>query len=156
MMYVYELEISSAEEGGYLVTSFDMEGATSGATLQEAYQYGADWLRAHLEHCEMHQLPVPAATYGNAPRNGGTVAVFVVIAGIETIPRVSLAEAARRLGVTPGRITQMLANNLLESFEADGRKWITVHSIEARLAEQPKAGRPKKLKPEEPSPLTLR
>lgn len=37
----------------------------------------------------------------------------------------------------------MVAANKLEALEDAGRKWITEASVEAHLAEKPKAGRPK-------------
>lgn len=48
------------------------------------------------------------------------------------------------LGVSAGRVTQMMDARRLEWLEDAGRKWVTVYSVEARLAEQPKAGRPRR------------
>ena len=67
-----------------------------------------------------------------------------VDAGKETVSRMTAAAAARELGVTPGRVSQMVKAGLLESFEMDGRTWLSRGSVEARKEEAPKAGRPRK------------
>lgn len=52
--------------------------------------------------------------------------------------------AAHELGLTSGRISQMVKAGQLETFEFEDRTWITRGSVEARKAEAPKPGRPKK------------
>ena len=42
------------------------------------------------------------------------------------------------LGVTKGRVSQMVKANQLEAFRDGGTVWVTLDSIEARLAEKPK------------------
>ena len=107
----------------------------------------------------MHDLPMPEATFGNKPKHeDGQNIIVAVQVEKENIPRYTFAEAARQLGVTRGRVSQMVDACLLETFELHGRKWVTKYSVEARLAERPKAGRPRKKKSEdkieEPAALT--
>lgn len=144
MTHVYEFEMFKDEEGWFLVLPFDMEGGTQGGDFKEACAMAADWLRTEMEHRDMHGIPFPEATFGNEPREGGTVVVVAVDAGKETVPRMTASAAAKVLGVTRGRVSQMLASGKLESFEFEGRKWVSRYSVEARLAEKPRAGRPKK------------
>ena len=92
----------------------------------------------------MHGLDFPEATFGNEPKNGGRNIIVAVSADVGTVAKVLPSEAARMLGVTPGRVTQMVAAGQLEAFEDAGRTWVTVASVEARIAEAPKAGRPRK------------
>jgi excisionase family DNA binding protein len=61
------------------------------------------------------------------------------------VRKVTASEAARRLGVSPGRVTQMIAANQLEGYREGQRTWVTIDSIEARLAEAHPAGRPRKV-----------
>ena len=143
MLRIYEFEVFE-DDGCFLAFPFDMDGGTQGETFAEACEMAADWLQTECEHRAMHDEPFPKATFGNAPKNGGTVVVIAVKASKDTVRRLSPSEAARMLGVTPGRVTQMVAANKLEAFELNGRKWITLDSVEARLHEAPKAGRPKK------------
>ena len=121
-----------------------MEGGTQGKNMAEAAEMAADWLQTEMEHRAMHDLPFPAPTFGNELQHGGERLVVAVNAGKDTVPRMTAAVAARELGVTPGRVSQMVKAGLLESFEDEGRTWISRGSVEARKAEAPKAGRPKK------------
>ena len=150
MLCVYEFEVFK-DEGFYLAFPFDMGGGTQGRDMEEVSKMAADWLKLEMEHRAMHDEPFPKATFGNKLQHGGERLVVAVEAGKETVPRVTQADAARRLGVTPGRVSQMVANLQLESFEYDGRTWITLYSVEARLAERPKAGRPRKAKSDDDS-----
>lgn len=143
MLHVYEFEIFE-DEGCLLAFPYDMEGGTHGKDFKEVCEMAADWLQTEMEHRAMHDLPFPESTFDNAPRHGGRNIVVAVNAGKDTVPKVLPSEAARMLGVTPGRVTQMMDADQLEWFEDAGRKWVTVYSVEARLADQPKPGRPKK------------
>lgn len=143
MLHVYEFEVI-ADDGMLLAFPYDMDGGTQGADFKEVCENAADWLQLEMEHRAMHGEPFPESTFDNEPRHGGRNVVVAVNAGIETVPKVLPSEAARMLGVTPGRITQMVDAGQLEAIEDAGRKWITVYSIDARKAEQPKPGRPKK------------
>ena len=46
------------------------------------------------------------------------------------------------LGVSRGRVSQMLAAGQLEGFRRGRAMFVTRESVKARLAEAPKAGRP--------------
>ena len=139
---VYEFEIAQVE-GIYAVVPYDFDGATQGIDYAEACEMGADWLKTTIEDYEIHGRALPPATFGNVPRYGGTNVVFAVMAGRETVDKVSATQAARMLGITPSRVSHMLASNLLEGWRDGRNTFVTVDSINARLAERPKAGRPK-------------
>ena len=143
MVHVYEFEVYESE-GFQIVEPFDLEGGTEGYDVRDAAMMAVDWLKITVEHCAMHHIELPEPTFGNRPRHGGTVMLVAVDAGVETVPRVTPAEAARALGVTPGRVSQLMASGRLEHFEYGGRTWVSRYSLEARLAERPKPGRPKK------------
>ncbi|MEG2533989.1 MAG: DNA-binding protein [Gordonibacter sp.] len=143
MMHVYEFEVFE-DDGWYLALPFGMEGGTQGKSIKEAAINASDWLQIEMEHRAMRELPFPQETFGNEPRNNGKIMLVAVNAGTNTVPRVTAAEAARRLGVTRGRVSQMIASGLLEIFELDGRTWVSTYSVDARLSEKPKAGRPRK------------
>lgn len=143
MLHVYEFEVFE-DEGLVMAFPYDMDGGTQGADFKEACENAADWLRTEVEQRAIHGEPMPEATFGNGPRHGGRNVVIAVDAGLGSIRRVLPSEAARMLGVTPGRVTQMVSAGLLDAFEDSGRKWVTVDSVEARMAEHPKAGRPRR------------
>ena len=143
MLHVYEVEVFK-DGDFYLAFPFDMDGGTQGYSIQEASEMAADWLQTEMEQRAMHDLPLPKATFGNEPQHGGERLLVAVNAGKDTVRRMTAAEAARRLGVTRGRVSQMVGSGLLETFELDGRRWVTEDSVNARLADAPKAGRPKR------------
>lgn len=140
---VYEFEIVPAE-GGYVAIPYDLEGGTQGDSFEDLCLMVADWLKLTIESCELRGAPLPRATFGNAPRHGGTNMVFAVTAGRETIERVSATEAARLLGVTQGRVSQMLGAHVLEGWREGRNTYVTLDSVRARLAERPRAGRPRR------------
>lgn len=140
---VYEFEIVPTE-GGYVAIPYDLEGGTQGDSFQELCLMVADWLKVTIEDHELRGTPLPRATFGNAPRHGGTNMAFGVTAGRETIERVTVTEAARLLGVTPGRVSQMVASSQLEGWREGRNTYVTLDSVRARLAERPRAGRPRR------------
>ena len=131
-------------EGIYAVIPYDFDGATQGMDYAGACEMGADWLKTTIEDYEIHGHELPPATLGNVPRHGGLNVVIAVQAGRETVEKVNATQAARMLGVTPSRVSHMLASNLLEGWRDGRNTFVTVDSVNARLAEHPKAGRPKR------------
>ena len=143
MIHVYEFEVFE-NEGWYIALPFGMDGGTQGRDPKEVAVNASDWLQMEMEHRAMRELSFPQETFGNEPRNGGKIMLVAVNAGKDTVPRMTAAEAAHRLGVTRGRVSQMVSSGQLETFELDGRTWVSEYSVDARIAEQPKAGRPRK------------
>ena len=143
MLHVYEFELFE-DDGMYLAFPFDMEGGTQGETVEEACRMAADWLQTEMEYRDMNGESFPEATFGNKPTHGGQALVIAVNAGKDTVDKVSASDAARMLGVSPGRVSQMIANDQLQAFKDGHKTWVTVDSINARLEESPKAGRPRK------------
>ena len=144
MLHVYEFEVFEGDGGWLIAAPFDMEGGTQGADMREVSELAADWLQTEMEHRAMHELPFPEATFGNPPRHGGERLVVAVNAGKDTVPRMTSAAAARELGVSAARVSQMVKSGQLETFEHDGRTWVSRGSVEARKEEAPAAGRPRK------------
>lgn len=140
---IYEFEIVPSE-GGYVAIPYDLEGATQADSFDDLCLSVADWLKVTIEDHELRGVPLPRATFGNTPRHGGTNMVFGVTAGRETIERVTVTEAARLLGVTPGRVSQMVASSQLEGWREGRNTYVTLDSVRARLAERPRAGRPRR------------
>ena len=128
MLHVYEFELFE-DEGKICVVPFDMDGATCGDDFKDACEMAADWLQLEMEHRAIHNLPFPEATFGNFPKQGGKVVIIAINAGKETVPKMTAAEAARQLGVTRGRVSQMVSTGQLETLEEGGRKWITKYSL---------------------------
>ena len=146
-MYVYEMEFFPIASGGFVVYPCDeaLGGATSGDDFADAVEYAADWLRMTLEGYLMRGDSVPKAEFGHIPQQpGGRIVVLAVEASLDLIPAVTAAEAARMLGVSTARVAQMCSARRLESWKEGSRRMVTLDSINARLAECPQAGRPRK------------
>lgn len=142
MLGVYEFELFE-DEGAICAFPYDLEGGTFGAGWKEAAEMAADWLKGELEHMLMAGQEPPEATFGHEPvHEGGRVAIVAVEADLSKMSTVSGARAAEMLGVSRPRVTQMVKSGQLEGWR-DGRDLrVTTESIDARLAEAPKAGRP--------------
>lgn len=149
-MYVYEMEFFPGETGEIVVVPCDevFGGATSGDDLADAVECAADWLRVTLEGYLMQGRSVPRGSFGHEPKQpGGRIIAVAVEASLDLIPAVTAAKAAKLLEVSTARVAQMCSAQLLESWKDGGQRMVTMASINARLEEQPKAGRPKTLSP---------
>ncbi|WP_455022091.1 type II toxin-antitoxin system HicB family antitoxin [Lancefieldella rimae] len=136
MLYVYEFEVfEDKEDGGYIAIPFDLKGGTDGDTRQECLEMAADWLKATAEHYLMHNLNMPAPTIDNHPVYGGKIYSIVLDTDLGSIARLSKAQAARELGVSPGRITQLINAGMLETFVYKGKEYVTEASVVARKAD---------------------
>lgn len=118
--------------------------AVAAAIFADACEMAAEWLQGECEYRAIHDEPFPKQTFGNQPKNGGKVVIVAVNADKGTVRKVNASRAAEMLGVTKGRVSQMVKANQLEAFRDGGTVWVTLDSIEARLVEKPKAGRPAK------------
>ncbi|MDR2714689.1 MAG: helix-turn-helix domain-containing protein [Coriobacteriales bacterium] len=143
MHYVYEFEIYESE-GKLVALPFDMNGGTQGGTPREAAFMATDWLRLDIEHRLMNGLEIPKATFGNEPQQNGRILLIAIEASLDTISAVAAYKAADMLGVSRGRVSQMVSAGLLDGFRKGRDAFVTTDSIAARLAERPKAGRPSK------------
>ncbi|OUO60414.1 helix-turn-helix domain-containing protein [Olsenella sp. An270] len=141
---VYEFEVFQ-EEGRFIAVPYDMEGATQGEDFEDLCLMVADWLKMHIEDWEIAGKELPTPTFGNKPRHGGTNMVFGISAGIETIEKVTASEAARMLGVTQGRVSQMIKDARLYGWREGRNAYVSLDSVRARLTEKPRAGRPLKV-----------
>lgn len=142
MLHVYEFEVFESE-GWFLALPFDMDGGTQGATFAEACEMAADWLKTMGEHWAMAGEDAPEATFGNEPEHGGKTVIVAVDAGIDTVKAVSASEAADMLGVSRPRVSQMIKANQLVGFRKGRDTLVTLDSVNARLSDKPKSGRPK-------------
>lgn len=146
MFVVYEFEVYKGEEH-YLAKPFDLPvGCAEGRAPQEAALDAANWLKTALDGYLLYENRIPEPTYGNKPQHGGTILLIGVETGKEFIRRMSAADAARALGVTRGRVSQLIKAGMLDTFDLNGRTWVTTDSVEARLADPPRIGRPRKNK----------
>lgn len=143
MQYTYEFEIYKNKRQ-FVAECKDFGIVTQGKNIEQAYEMSEDILKLTIEEYLMNDKPLPNPTYCTQAVNGGLIAVITVDVDIRDIKALTAKEAAKHLGVSTGRISQLVNNGLLEGFKRDGISWITIDSINARLADKPKKGRPSK------------
>ena len=137
MIYIREFEFYSSN-GYVLAVPCDMGGGTFGATLEEAAESAADWL---FETITDHLIANEAIPGGKL---GGKVIAIAVNASLGNVDAMTAADAARMLGVSTARVAQMCASGKLASWKDGSKRMVARRSVEARLAEAPAPGRPKK------------
>lgn len=81
--------------------------------------------------------------FGHEPRHGGKIVAVTVSRELGDIPAVTAADDARMLGVSLARVSQLLNAGLLDSWKDGTKRMMSKASIEARLADTPRVGRPK-------------
>jgi predicted RNase H-like HicB family nuclease len=143
-MYVYEFEFYDGEQF-VLAEAFDLEPwMTQGKDLSDAVDMAADLLKSIAEHSLMYNEELPAPSYGHKPRHGGQVMVIGISASLGEIEAIRASEAAERLGISRGRVSNMLRDGVLEGFRKGRDTYVTIASLDARLSSPRKAGRPRK------------
>lgn len=144
MLVLCEFELVE-EEGMYSVLPFgDFPGATCGYDLRDASEMAYDLLREAGEFMLVLGQELPTPPLGNTPQHGGRILLVGADISLDNVERVTASEAARILGVSRPRVSQMLKTNKLAGWREGRDTYITLDSIRVRLEEQPKAGRPKK------------
>jgi len=144
MQYTYEFELYRGQEQ-WVIEAYDFPACiTQGEDVADACESAADVLRELARDALMGGRDLPASTFGHDPANGGMNVVVSVEASLDAVRKVSATEAARRLGVGRSRVTARLDSGLLDGWRDGRNTWVTVDSIEARLVDKPKPGRPKK------------
>lgn len=141
MLFVREFEII-ADEGGYLAVPFDMDGGTEGKTREEAVAMAADWLRTTALDSLLHGYALPGGSVGHAPREGGWVIAVAVSVELSDAPAMTSTQAAEALGVSTARVSQMCSTGQLASWKVGSTRMVAVESVEERLAQAPRPGRP--------------
>lgn len=143
MIYINEFEFFESE-GMVCAVPFGLEGGTCGANLEEAVYMAADWLYETVKYDLIHGVRPRCGGFGNEPRQGGKVIAVSVNCDLSQVEAVSSVRAASLLGVSAARVAQMCAKDQLISWKENGRRMILMESIQARMAEAPKPGRPQK------------
>ena len=144
--YIYQAFLTLDEDGRYLVEFPDLPGCFSeGETFTEAAAMGADAAKSYVASLLAHQDTVPEPQRHACPEGSESVLIF-----FETDPSylitgdvISAAEAARRLSLSAGRVSHMINAGILDGYRQGRRTWVSEKSVEARLQETVRAGRPR-------------
>lgn len=143
-MYVCEFEFYRSGRSVIAVPlTFDSEG-TFGDDLDDAVESAADWLSGVVDDHLIDGEEMPPMSFGHAPEHGGKVIAVAVSRELSDIPAMTASDAARYLGVSPARVSQLISAGLLDSWRDGTKRMVSRDSVKARKAEAPKAGRPAK------------
>ena len=145
MSYLYQAIITPDEEG-FSVEAPDLPGCfTFGDTLEEAVSMAADAMKTYIASLLLDGEKPPAFVQHECPAGSLSIDIYFDTDEdyIITEEVVSASQAAQDLGVSRGRVTQMMDAGILEGFRSGRSTYITVESINARKLSTPKAGRPK-------------
>lgn len=142
MLYICEFEFYEAD--GYMLAEpcNGLGAGTFGEDLQDAAESAADWLQAMVEDALINEKALPDIAVGHEPTHGGKVIAVAVSCELSAIPAMTAADAARELGVSSARVSQLISAGLLDSWRDGARRMVSRDSVEARKAEAPKPGRP--------------
>ena len=145
MQRTYEFELYRGESQ-WIIEAYDFPLCiTQGEDVEDACESAADILKEYMHIALMGDMELPASTFGHDPQNGGVNVIVSVDTTLDAVRKVSASEAARMLGVSRSRITAMVSSHLLSGWRDGRNTWITLDSVEARMADEHPAGRPKKL-----------
>lgn len=145
MVYVWEFEF--VQEDGYVdaIPCGGFGEGTFGDDLDDAVASAADWLSNVVDDHLMGRRDLPPMDFGFEPEHGGRIIAISVSRSLGDIPAMTAADAARELGVSSARVAQLVKSGLLDSWRDGSKRLVSRASVEARLEDAPKAGRPKQL-----------
>lgn len=142
-MFTFGAVVRKDGEGGYWAEVPDLEGCYGqGDTFNEAVESIADGLETHLAAMLEYAMDIPEPTKVEA--SDGDVVYVAVEPDEYTLkePSATASEASRMLGVTPGRVSQLIKAGRLKAKRNVGETLVTVDSIERYAAGSRAAGRP--------------
>lgn len=143
-MYVYQAIVETDEDGVLFGAFNDFNGCfASGKTVRELATELGEALRLTIAEYLDSGLALPES-FLSIKENTLTICVDVTTDFIERTKCMTVSEAADELGLTKGRISQLLSAGKLQAVEFGNERLVTIASVNARKAERPKAGRPQK------------
>lgn len=143
--YVYQVLMEPEEDGGFSVHVPDLPGCvTCGDDFLDGIRMAADAIKTFIASLLLDGMVIPEASEHPCPDGwrSAWVSVEADESHIVQGPSVSAAEAARRLGVSRARVSCMLRTGILEGYRELRSTYVTLESIERRLASKPRPGRP--------------
>ncbi len=141
--YIYGAVVRESDEGGFWAEVPDLPGCFGqGGTLMEAVESVSDGVETHLAALAEYGMPVPKASVVTSD-DGHVVYVYANTDGFSLgAPSMPAAEAARMLGVTPGRVSQLIKAGKLDAERSASGTMVTEESVRAYMGTPRSAGRP--------------
>ncbi len=144
MRCVYGAVVRKSEDG-YWAEVPDLPGCFGqGETFLETVTSAANGIETHLAALIEYGKDIPEATCVRS--NDGDV--IYVCADDSSVclgePVMTAADAARQLGVTPGRVSQLITAGKLVAERMAGGTWVAISSVEEYARSTRSPGRPRK------------
>lgn len=141
-MYIYSAKITRENDNSWFLEFPAFEGVfADGKTKKQAINDGAEALKLTIAEYLDTGLKLPRET---KLVNDVVIAVDVNSDYINKTKCMSVGEASKELGVTKGRISQMLSTGILDGFVFGDKRMVTIASINQRKKQGAHVGRPKK------------
>jgi len=144
MQYTYEAIFSQEDGGRYSVNFPDLVGCyTCGDDYSDAIAMASDVLALWLSSAEIDGITIPKANFHH-PLGDNEERVVMSVATDGYPISITTNEAAQILGVSVGRVRQLVTSGQLQG-EKSGRDYMVSHdSVRARAEKPRQAGRPRK------------
>lgn len=143
-MYVFAAVIRKNDDGGYWAEVPDLEGCFGqGDDFMDAVSSISNGLETHLAAMLEYGIDIPKPSVVKA--DDGDV-IYVSANPCEytlQVETVSAAEAARMLGVSPGRVSQLIRCGRLKAKRSPEGTEVTRESVDEYSSTRRGAGRPK-------------
>lgn len=142
MVYICEFEFYEADGCICAVPCNRMGGGTFGDDLNDAVASAADWLTDMVDDALIQGKDLPKPDIGAVPEHGGKIIAIAVSRELSDIPSMTAADAARELGISSARVSQLIKAGVLESWRDGSKRLVSRASVAARAEGQAKPGRP--------------
>lgn len=142
--HICEFEIFESE-GMWCALPIGLDGGTCADTRQGAIEAAVEWLEVLAEDAAIWGKELPLPVFGSPLEHCGERVVVTIHAGRELVDAVTASQAAKMLGVSRPRVSQMLKGKSLEGWRGGRNTYVTRASVIARLEDpKPAGGRPRK------------
>ena len=141
-MYIYSAKITRENDNSWFLEFPAFEGVfADGKTRKQAIEEGTEALKLTIAEYIDTGLKLPRET---KLVNDVVIAVDVDSDYINKTKCMTVGEASRELGITKGRVSQMLNAGVLDSYVFGDTRLVTIASINRRKKQGAHVGRPKK------------
>lgn len=145
MVYVYEAVLEHVDEGWLgCVPAFPLEcGVSSGGdSIKEAAENIAAALRFAIADYIEQGKKLPHAVFSNPPKT--ILCVEVDSSFVKSTKCMTVTQAAEELGISQGRASQLINSGGLDGVIVNGKRMVTIASVNERKKNPPAAHRPRK------------
>ena len=144
MVYAYEAQFEyDAEDACWYVSFEQFDGAfTDAETVGDAAIAATEVLTLYVTEYLEQGWELPAPTFHEPPFS--VVCIEVDERTIELTKCLTYGQATEELGISQPRVSQLVKSGRLEAREFDGKKMVTIASVNARKANPPAPHRPKR------------